>query len=652
MESIPSIKEEDTKKYIFDINDANIENEYCPHILSHYLNPYLDSQYIKIDFSSNGQTTPSHVNLSESKTDKEKEKQIYYSTNLSNIIDPFKSFKYYNYNQSKNIFNTFLLKNYTLDHLFLNNPQNLSINSMNREGCIFSMNFNDTGNLMATSNHKHFLEIWDLKTKKLAHNITAHSEIVTDCEFFHGKEDNEYFLSCSLDKTIKLFKNYKNVHTFIEHNDWVKCLAVRRDNQQFISGCVSSVVKLWDIPTQRVIGSVINTNDDPNTLTTVNSLRFLNKEDNIFMIGLRSGEVKIFDTRLPGNNRMKNVGLAQSFKAHDRKLNTIKINQTDKYLLTSSRDSSLRLWDLRRLPKENESEESIKKNKYYVNEYNKHKCVGYNIECNFYNNDQYIITGSENNHFYIYDIFNINSYYKFKTKLKCINLIKQIPNTYSIAFTGLEDISVFIWNAHKNITKFYEKKYLPNKMNINNDINSDDSEGDKDFDEIEETDKNNQVCNKLIEEIMSECGDMILRIFHMHNLTYSNGINFESLIEIIKKSRDQKSEELIKNIQEKFMNKIVNNFINGTKQTQEGQETKNEKKGEKGKIFQKRKINCLECQKKESNIKYKDVLNKDNNIFNSIERTQLKELLNLPNKYDFNIMKEKKNDKKALLNNE
>ena len=460
MESNPPKNSEITKnKLLFDINKSNInlENQYCPHIFNHFLNPYLNSKYEKINLSL--LESDSQLSSSETKSKKEKEEKMIYTRNLSILQNPFKSFNYYGYYQSKNLLNSYLIKNFALDWIILDNPQNLSINSMNREGCIFSMNFNDTGNLMASSNQNHCTEIWDLKTKKLIKNINSHSEIITDTQFFHGVEDNEYFMTSSLDKTIKLWKNYKNVHTFMEHSDWVRCISIRQDNQQFLSGCVSSVVKLWDIPTQRVIGSVINPNDDPNILKTVNSLSFLNKNDNLFLVGLRSGEVKIFDTRIQNknNNFIKNMGLVQSFKAHYKKLNTAKINKSDKYLLTSSRDSLLRLWDMRKLPMENENEESIKNNKNYINEYNKHKCVGYNIECNFYNNEQYIITGSENSNIYIYDISNNELYYKIKTQHKCINLIKQIPNTYNIAFTGLEDISIFILNAHKNITKYYEK---------------------------------------------------------------------------------------------------------------------------------------------------------------------------------------------------
>ena len=560
------------KKLLYDVNnsDITIENDYCPHIFDHFVNSYMNSK-LKIMTTENEEanTNNKHIN----------NKTIYFQ-NLSLFQNSYKSFYYYGYNQSKNLLNNFFLKNISLDWVILNNPQNLSINSMNREGCIFSMSFNDTGNLMASSNHYHTIEIWDMKQRKIKEIISSHSEIVTGVEFFHKKEDNEYFLSCSLDKTIKLWKNYKNIHTFLEHSDWVRCISIREDNQQFLSGCVSSVVKLWDIPTQRVIGSIINQNSDPTSLTTVNSLSFMNNNPNLFIIGLRSGEVKIFDCRIQNknDNYIKNVGIVQSFKAHQKKLNTAKLNKSDKYILTSGRDSLLRLWDMRKLPKENEI------NQKYIYEYNKHKCVGYNIECNFYLNENYIITGSEDGNIYIYDILNNKNYFKLKTLLKCINLIKQIPNTNYIAFTGLEDISIFIWNAHKNIIKFYEK--YCNRDNKNDDNLVEDIETEKDI-EIEEADKGQQFCNKIIEEIMAECGDSILKIFHNHNMTYSNGINLENLSEIIQKSQDEKSAKILKSITDKFMKKMMDNLLSIENNSKNKEKKGKIKKKEKKKIIKK-----------------------------------------------------------------
>ena len=632
------------EKLLFDIKDSNknIEYKYCPHILNHFLNPFLNSTLEKINLSLDEEKSQKNKSQDKEK-EKEKEKNnIIYGSNLSMFQNNFKSYNYLGYRQSHNLFDSFLLNNLSIDYLILNNPQNLSINSMVREGCIFCLNFNDTGNLMATSNQEKTMEIWNMTTKQLKQKISAHNELVTDIQFFHNELDNQYMLSSSLDKTILLWKNLKCVHTFMEHSDWVRCLSIRQDNTQFLSGCVSSVVKLWDIPTQRVIASIKNKTEDKNVLSTVNSLCFLNENKNLFLVGLRSGEVKLFDQRIKNKNDefTKNMGLVHCFKAHYKKLNNCILNSTDKYLFTSSRNSLIRLWDFRKLPNEIDTEEIIKKNHKYIYEYNKHKCVGYNIPCSFYINEQYIITGSENYYFYIYDVLNPKKYYKIKTQQKCINLIKQIPNTYDISYAGLEDISIFVWNAHKNMTKYYKIK---NKGRKESENIGDESDGEKYLDEMEETVKNKQLGNKLIEDIMNDCGDLILKIFHKKNLTYSNGISIESLLDIIKESHDPETEQILEMINKKFLDKIINNFISGFKNMKEN---KKEVKKEIKNDFLKKDIKCLECQEKD---KTKMSSNNENNIFNCVNREQLYQLLNLPNNYGFNEMKENKNEK--YLNN-
>ena len=159
----------------------------------------------------------------------------------------------------------------------------------------------------------------------------------------------------------------------------------------------------------------------------------------------------------------------------------------------------------------------------------------------------------------------------------------------------------------------------------------DESDGEKELEDIEETDKSHQLCNKLIEEIMSECGDMILKIFHNHNLTYSSGINFDCLIDIIKKSNDEKSGNILKMIEEKFRKRIIENFISGINKKKEIDKNDENKDQIKFKIH-KREIKCMKCQN-HSNTKDNDI---DNNIFNSADRDQLVQLLILPNEFGFN----------------
>ena len=170
--------------------------------------------------------------------------------------------------------------------------------------------------------------------------------------------------------------------------------------------------------------------------------------------------------------------------------------------------------------------------------------------------------------------------------------------------------------------------------NINSENQSEENEGEiKDKKgNIEISEKENeqqQMGVKMVEEIMSECGDMILKIFHNHNLTYSNGINFENLLEIIQKSDDQESLKVLNMINEKFMKKLMDNFINGMKPKKEKKEVKKENKQ-----IATNNIKCNDClSKKVKKIEVKPNLN-DFDV----------NLLNLPNLLGFNenIEKEKK----------
>ena len=92
-------------------------------------------------------------------------------------------------------------------------------------------------------------------------------------------------MSSSLDKTIKLWKDFKCIHTYLDHNDWIRCLGISPSNSYFLSGCVSSVIKGWDLNTNQVVFTMSNSNLDQSFLNTVNSLAFQNSSDNIFLCG-------------------------------------------------------------------------------------------------------------------------------------------------------------------------------------------------------------------------------------------------------------------------------------------------------------------------------------------------------------------------------
>jgi WD40 repeat protein len=289
--------------------------EFCEHLKQKFFNPFVNKYVAKPDCIKN----------------------FYCLKNLSVCKNV------YSKNEVKDYIDQYMINNINMEWVALNNPQNLSLNSLNREGCIFTIAFDDTGETMAASNHNHHIEIWDMQRKRIKKTIYDHKEIVTGLEFFHG--NSNMMMSCSLDKTIKLWRDNENIDTFLDHSDWVRCIAMSGNNKFFLSGCVSSVIKFWDLNEKKVLMSISNPNPDPDLLNTVNSLQFMNTDDNIFLCGLRNGTVKIFDRRIDSN-----FSIVKEFKAHKNKLNSIKFNKSDMHLLSSGRDSTARLWDFRKLP--------------------------------------------------------------------------------------------------------------------------------------------------------------------------------------------------------------------------------------------------------------------------------------------------------------
>ena len=75
MESEPSEISSKDERYLFDINNSNnnIEYKYCPHILNHFLNPFLNSTFEKINLSNEGKKS----NIKNS-SEKDKEIEKYY----------------------------------------------------------------------------------------------------------------------------------------------------------------------------------------------------------------------------------------------------------------------------------------------------------------------------------------------------------------------------------------------------------------------------------------------------------------------------------------------------------------------------------------------------------------------------------------------
>ena len=78
-------------------------------------------------------------------------------------------------------------------------------------------------------------------------------------------------------------------------------------------------------------------------MNTINCLSFPKTNEDIFLAGSRDGIVKLYDLRQDPNRN----GAFITYRAHTKKLNQVLFSSGDNFLLSSGRDSAIRLWDIR-----------------------------------------------------------------------------------------------------------------------------------------------------------------------------------------------------------------------------------------------------------------------------------------------------------------
>lgn len=496
-----------------------------------------------------------------------------------------------------------------VSHSWIAYHNNQSINHQQSgpvEGCIFQIEFSENGKYMAASNHYGTVDIWNTYNKKLIKNLNVHKEIVTGIEMFSSLQndnfdneinfEDEFLLTSSLDKTIKLTKNLKVIHTFTEHNDWIKSLAISSDKRNFLSGCISSVIKLWDFETQKVI---LNIKSDEivneNNLNTVNSLKFYNNNDNTFVSAFRDGLVKIYDIRQRNSGFETNEFYkpAIKFKAHNVKLNAVKISKNDRHLLSSGRDNCGRLWDIRNLPSLTDKADESKA----INTYRGHKCEGFNIELSFMNKEKNVITGSEDGGIYVYEIDSNKPSMMYHTNERCVNIVKPFPfdrSNYSFVYAGLEHLHLFycepyiISEVQENLIKSITN--TPIGVIISNNLKSTHLDREKRGKEQEKNQKDDFSLQSIMEDVMKDSGDSILKLIHTSNLSYSQDLDCDSILEKLKDLNDPVSMQALENLNKKFQEKLLESFAKKMKKP-EKQNTKN-KTAIETKIVN---INCCDC---------------------------------------------------------
>jgi WD40 repeat protein/serine/threonine protein kinase len=96
------------------------------------------------------------------------------------------------------------------------------------------------------------LEVWDLRTRKLATRQKPHKDGITSVAF---SPDGRLMTSTSIDDTVKVWSvaGWRELATLTGHREGVMRSAFSPDGHTLVSGCADGTVKLWHTPTFREI---------------------------------------------------------------------------------------------------------------------------------------------------------------------------------------------------------------------------------------------------------------------------------------------------------------------------------------------------------------------------------------------------------------
>lgn len=198
-------------------------------------------------------------------------------------------------------------------------------------GAIYSIDFNENGNLLASGSSDHNIKIWDVATGKLLKTFSQHLTTARDVKFtIDGKsiisaENNHivYWRNVVVGNTGKVL--------FLGHNNRINSIDIDRSNQTVISGSMDSTIKVWNA----------NTGDELTSLNAhkgiVNGVEFSPVKNQFASCGSDS-TIIIWDAN--SNKPTK------SLKEHNGEPKTISYHPSGNYLASGNSDSKIYIYDL------------------------------------------------------------------------------------------------------------------------------------------------------------------------------------------------------------------------------------------------------------------------------------------------------------------
>ena len=108
--------------------------------------------------------------------------------------------------------------------------------------------FNHNGDKIISASELTLITIWDSSTGKILDSFRGHEKEITQVQFYN---DDNFIITSSLDKTVKLWNNKTIVSSFDGHESGVSRFILYND--KIITASIEGIIRFWDIKEQTCI---------------------------------------------------------------------------------------------------------------------------------------------------------------------------------------------------------------------------------------------------------------------------------------------------------------------------------------------------------------------------------------------------------------